>query len=130
MNPRGGILKMNQMIRAAVTIVSISLAHLCASTANAAGSWTAWGWNLDGQATVPVDAGFRQIAAGNLHSIGLREDGTVMGWGEDTFGQASPPGGLLGVIQVAAGGWYQLPGTECGGTISSGNAMFRRRSGR
>lgn len=43
------------------------------------------------------------IAAGWRHSLALKRDGTVVGWGDDAEGQASAPSGLSNVVSVAAG---------------------------
>lgn len=43
------------------------------------------------------------IAAGWRHSLALKRDGTVVGWGDDAQGQASAPSGLSNVVSVAAG---------------------------
>ncbi len=48
------------------------------------------------------------VAAGDRHSLALREDGTVVGWGDDSAGQASPPIGLSNVVAIAAGGSHSL----------------------
>jgi hypothetical protein len=48
------------------------------------------------------------IAAGELHSLALKSDGTVVGWGWNDDGQATPPAGLTGVVAIAAGGRHGL----------------------
>lgn len=37
-----------------------------------------------------------EIASGELHTCGLRENGTVVCWGDNAFDQSSPPPGLSG----------------------------------
>ena len=60
-----------------------------------------------------------QVAAGGLHSLMLRSDGTVWAWGNNFFGQlgngtvtsSSAPvqvSGLTGVVQVAAAAYHSL----------------------
>jgi len=44
------------------------------------------------------------VAAGWLHSCGVRGDGTLACWGDDRFGQSSPPAGTYSA--VAAGGGF------------------------
>ena len=44
---------------------------------------------------------FTQVAAGRDHSCGLRSDGSVVCWGYNNHGQATPPSGSF--TQVAAG---------------------------
>ncbi len=43
------------------------------------------------------------IAAGGYHSLALKADGTVLGWGDDSYGQNEAPAGLSKVVTVAAG---------------------------
>jgi hypothetical protein len=46
-----------------------------------------------------------EVAAGQDHSLALTADGRVVGWGDDTFGQATVPLGLpQPVVDIAAGG--------------------------
>jgi hypothetical protein len=88
--------------RSAVTQVSVGQAHSCAL---AGGTVTCWGSNNGGEATVPAAAqsGVTQISAGiNNTCAVVGPDGTVSCWGNDFFGQSSPPSGLTGVTQVSA----------------------------
>jgi alpha-tubulin suppressor-like RCC1 family protein len=65
--------------------------------------------------TIPGTGKATAIAAGALFGLALRENGTVMGWGDDAFGQlgndttntqqaATAVQGLTGVHAIAAGG--------------------------
>jgi hypothetical protein len=76
-------------------------------------------------------SGVTAIAAGYSHSLALRDDGTVVGWGcgaGANFGQCFVPGGLSGVITISAGAGHSLAlkgdGTVvawgCGGPSGSG----------
>ena len=56
------------------------------------------------------------IAVGRLHSLALKGDGTVVGWGDNTYGQAAPPSGLSGVSSIAAG-WYHSLARKSDGTV-------------
>lgn len=47
-----------------------------------------------------------QISAGHNHVCGLKADGTVVCWGENGYGQATVPDGLVSVAQVSAGIWH------------------------
>ena len=53
-------------------------------------------------------SGFSPIASGERHSLALRSDGTVVAWGDTTYGKANVPADLTGVVQVAAGGTHSL----------------------
>lgn len=82
------------------------LASLVAS--HAGGKVAAWGDSSHGQTTLPNGLNnVRAIAAGSEHSLGLRADGTVVGWGWNDDGQATPPP-LADVVTIAAGGSVSL----------------------
>ena len=51
------------------------------------------------------------ITAGQSHSLALRADGTVVAWGDNSFGQTNTPPGLINVVAIAAGGNHNL--AEC-----------------
>ncbi len=48
------------------------------------------------------------ISAGGFHTLGLREDGTVIAWGRNDVGQTNVPSGLTNILAVAAGGGHSL----------------------
>lgn len=48
------------------------------------------------------------IAAGYGHSLALRHDGSVVGWGRNDFGQANMPSDLGDVTAIAAGSFHSL----------------------
>jgi alpha-tubulin suppressor-like RCC1 family protein len=56
----------------------------------------------------PVATAFVAIAGGLDHSLAVRADGSVVGWGSDEFGQLTPPSDLGGVIAVAAGRYHSV----------------------
>ena len=59
----------------------------------------AWGYNVDGESTVPVGlSGVKAIAAGAYHTMALKIDGTVVGWGNNGHGSTTVPDGLTGVF--------------------------------
>jgi hypothetical protein len=65
-----------------------------------------------GQCSVPVGlSGVTAVAAGDSHSLALKDDGTVVAWGcgaDDDSGKCSVPGGLSGVTAIAAGAIHSL----------------------
>ncbi len=66
-----------------------------------------WGGNGRGQLTIPTEASNAvAIAVGDIYSLAVRPDGTVVGWGDETLSVV--PSGLTGVVAVAAGGWHSL----------------------
>lgn len=58
--------------------------------------------NAQYQATPPDGNDFVAIVAGQNHSLGLKSDGSIAGWGFSTYGQASPPAGY-DYVAMAAG---------------------------
>ncbi len=75
-----------------------------------------------GQAVAP--AGLRNvaaIAAGKLHSVALKQDGTVEVWGRTTEGQANVPSNLRDVVAIAAGNSHTLALTRDGIVVAWGN---------
>lgn len=86
----------------------------------------AWGDNSDDQAVPPpLDSGdLIDIAAGANHSLALKADGTVVGWGRNDHGQATPPVGLSGVVDIAAGYDHSLALKSDGTVVGWGNNAF------
>ena len=48
-------------------------------------------------------SGVVAIAAGQFHTVTLKQDGTVVAWGYNKEGQTTVPAGLSGVVAIAAG---------------------------
>ena len=69
----------------------------------------AWGGNSYGQCNVPAGlADVTQVAAGTVHSLALKADGSVAAWGYNSDGQCDVPAGLAGVTQVDGGDGHSL----------------------
>jgi hypothetical protein len=80
----------------------------------------AWGNNSSGQLTIPaVLNGVTGLAAGYSHSLALKSDGTVVGWGSGS--SATPPTGLSGVTAIAAGGVHSLALKSDGTVVAWGS---------
>jgi alpha-tubulin suppressor-like RCC1 family protein len=64
------------------------------------------------------------IAAGRSfiggHNLALRRDGTVVGWGYNAYGQATPPANLSNVVAIAAGGLHSLALKSDGSIVAWG----------
>ena len=69
-----------------------------------AGSPGCWGNTAELASTVPVNynSNHKAIAAGGAHTLGLKTNNVVTGWGDNTFGQLNLVG-LSNVTAVAAG---------------------------
>src|SRR5213594_1336165 len=71
------------------------------------GKVVAWGSNTLGQTNVTPDlTNVIAIAAGSVHSVALKNDGTVRAWGTNNHGETNVPPGLTNVLAVAAAGFY------------------------
>src|SRR4051794_19723623 len=53
------------------------------------------------------------IPAGEVHSCGIKPDGTATCWGDNSFGQAGAPAGAFTAI---AAGWFHSCGIKTDGT--------------
>ena len=47
------------------------------------------------------EEGFTSVSAGENHTCGVRDTGTIECWGKNDYGQSTPPGGTF--ASVAAG---------------------------
>ena len=107
----------------------LSLSIFAAAThkveaANVPGSVIAWGagataTNVDpefGQSLVPSNlvGGATSVSGGLYHSVALKNDGTVMAWGYNGYGQTSIPIGVSTVAAVAT-----LPYTTVSGVVAT-----------
>jgi len=54
------------------------------------------------------------------HTVALREDGTVVAWGRNDYGQATVPVGLDRVVAVSAGAFHSLALRDDGTVVSWG----------
>ena len=83
-------------LRAALVAALLGMAVLGASPAGAqeqtGDAVVAWGFSGFGQDTFPPElSDVRATSAGGLHNLALKEDGTVVGWGDDANGQSTAP---------------------------------------
>ena len=86
------------------------------------GTVVAWGYNHDGQTTVPTGlSGVTAIAAGYNHTVALKSDGTVVAWGYNHLGQTTVPVGLSGVAAIAAGSGHTVALKSDGTVVAWGN---------
>jgi hypothetical protein len=77
-----------------------------------------------GQTTVPVAAqsGVTAIAAGYFHTVALKNDGSVVAWGRNTWGQTTiPVSAQSGVTAIAAGSAHTVALKNDGSIVAWGN---------
>ncbi|MBI2514186.1 MAG: immunoglobulin domain-containing protein [Opitutae bacterium] len=78
-----------------------SVFYVTVAPANATAA--TWGYSMYQDLMPPAGAaGFLQVAAGVVHSLGLKADGTVVSWGDLTHAEAVVPPGLTNVVRIAA----------------------------
>lgn len=125
-----------------VTAIAGGLHHSLALKSD--GTVVGWGRNDRGQVTgtanptgptynsvanpVVLVTGVIAIAAGNEHSLALKSDGTVVGWGNNGSAQTTIPAGLSGVIAIAAGGSHSLALKSDGTVVGWGNNHYGQRT--
>ena len=68
--------------------------------------------------------GVTAIAAEPGHSLALQSDGTVVAWGDNTYGQADVPAGLTGVTAIAAGLFHSLALKSDGTVVAWGDDTY------
>jgi alpha-tubulin suppressor-like RCC1 family protein len=98
------------------------------------GSVVAWGANSVGQVTGtpttpsiavanPVTlkgqilTGVIAVAAGTFHTVALKQDGSVVAWGSDGFGQATVPVGARSGVKSISAGAYDSAAVKNDGTV-------------
>jgi hypothetical protein len=66
----------------------------------------------------------RALAAGRDHNLALLSNGTVVGWGNNSFGQSSTPPGLSNVVAIAAGNLHSVALLANGTVVAWGDNSF------
>src|SRR3954467_12536307 len=76
-----------------------------------------WSTSVSAPNTPPEDlTNAVQIACGARHPLALKADGTVVSWGQNTYGQTNTPAGLGNVVAVD-GGEYHSVALKADGTV-------------
>ena len=64
------------------------------------------------------------IAGGGYFSLALENNGTVVGWGDNRYGQGTAPAGLSNVVAIAAGYDHSLALTGNGMVTAWGDDSY------
>jgi alpha-tubulin suppressor-like RCC1 family protein len=95
------------------SIQQVSAGHLHNAVLHTDGTVTCFGFNSVGQTKTPEGLrGVRDLAVAYGRTLALRQDGTLVGWGQPEY--ASIPEGLSRVVAVAAGGPMNVAVVETG----------------
>ena len=114
-NPAGAI--WNDGVKPGGPYVAGGVIHSLGVKSN--GSIAAWGYNVDGQCTVPApNADFTAVAAGYTHSLGLKSDGTIAAWGDEASGLCAVPAPNADFTAIAADNQHSL-GLKSDGSIAA-----------
>jgi len=85
------------------------------------GSIFIWGANDFGQRTnIPAGNDFIAVAAGRYHTVALRENGTLVAWGDNMYGQCNAPAGNE-YTAIAAGGMNSMALRQNGSLVVWGD---------
>ncbi|MBI3836082.1 MAG: hypothetical protein HY287_17290 [Planctomycetes bacterium] len=85
-------------------------------------------WGADsGLLDVPDSSiGYIAAAIGYAHGLGLQTDGSIVGWGDDTYGQADDPVPNTGFVTISAGLTHSLALRADGTIVAWGDNEGRR----
>jgi alpha-tubulin suppressor-like RCC1 family protein len=81
-----------------------------------------WGQPINDYGQGDVPAGLNEagdvvdIECGTRHMLALKSDGTVVAWGDNSFGQCDVPAGLDHVVAIAAAMYYSMA-LQANGTL-------------
>ena len=85
-------------------------------------------WGVNAQNGMPAGVTCVAIATSGNHSLALKNDGIVVAWGANTYGQTSVPAGLSGVVSIAAGGSHSLALKSDGTVVAWGANTYGQTS--
>jgi hypothetical protein len=86
---------------------------------------TVVGWGGEGLADIPADLNnVVAIAAGDFHSLALKQDGTVVAWGRSSLGRLDVSADLTNVVAIAAGFAHSLALKQDGTVVAWGDNFY------
>jgi hypothetical protein len=86
-----------------VTVIFLS----CISQPALAKSGKIVGWGIQ-VISGDLSKGFVKVASGGEHSLGLKNDGSIVAWGSNSWGQCNIPSPNTGFIAISAGYLHSL----------------------
>ena len=104
--------------RETLLITLLSIVLVISATYNlSADSIKSWGYQVVG---VDMSSGFTAVAASDLHSLGLKQDGSIVAWGDNEYGQCNVPEPNAGFIAIAAYSQHNLGLKQDGSIVAWG----------
>ena len=131
----------------ATNVLAIAAGKFHTLALKADGTVVGWGYNYHGQATgvpktttPPISSGLVSvsgetlsnmvaIAAGGNHSLALKADGSVVGWGYTVEGQSTIPSSANGAVAIAEGNSHCLALKPDGTVVGWGNNYYGQATG-
>ncbi len=77
----------------------------------------AWGYNAFEQCDIPAGANYAGVAAGYLHSVAVKTDGSLVAWGWNSDGQCDVP--LGNVYAAVAAGYTHSVALKSDGSLAA-----------
>jgi len=68
----------------------------------------------------------KSISNGGAHTLALKEDGTIVSWGDNKFGQCNVPAGLKNIKEAAAEEIHSVAVKEDGTVIAWGDNIYNQ----
>jgi hypothetical protein len=65
-----------------------------------------WGSSANSLTVTPAGIDYHAVALGEMHGLGLKSDGSIVGWGDNLKSATAPAGN--GFTAIAAGGFHSL----------------------
>src|SRR5439155_16461825 len=95
------VMKTRKLIHSALVLVCTTLSRESLAASPTPGEVSSWGSRL--LPNLASRTKLTSIAGGGTHNLALKEDGSVIAWGESCYGQSTVPADLSNVVSVAAG---------------------------
>ena len=81
-----------------------------------------WGWTESGRVAPPY-LRYQAVSPGANHACGIKLDGTMVCWGDNSHGQADPPAGTFSAGADFSCGLRDDGSAVCWGNLEKGLAI-------
>ena len=125
-------------------VIAVSGGRYFSLVLKADGTVTNSGWTLnsfpDGYVNGALSASLKNppvglsnvvsIGSGSYHFLALKSNGTVVGWGNNSYGQTNVPPGLSNVVAIAGGSYHGLALKSDGTVVAWGSTNYTVNNGK